>query len=386
MHINRRQCKTAIRIFAGIMKKVLIVVGTRPNFIKVTQFRKEAPALGGVDIKIVHTGQHYDKNMADVFFEQFDLVPDYFMHISGSSPNTQMAHIMLELEKLINEKYTPDLLVVVGDVNSTFAAATTANKMMIPLAHLESGLRSYDRTMPEEFNRLAADELSDYYFVTEQSGLDNLLREGKPKERIFFVGNTMIDTMVAFEEKIQQSDIKKQLQIADQEKFVLMTIHRPSNVDNKAGAERLLQLIQYITEKHLLIFPIHPRTTKQLKEFELFDQLTANTKLILTEPLDYFAFQKLIADSEYILTDSGGIQEESTFRRKPCLTIRPNTERPSTITTGSNTLVEWDFALLKKYIDEIESGTYKSGEVPPLWDGKATQRIMQVIQSLPIGK
>ncbi|MBP7400903.1 MAG: UDP-N-acetylglucosamine 2-epimerase (non-hydrolyzing) [Chitinophagales bacterium] len=367
------------------MKKILIVVGTRPNFIKVTQFRKEALAAGNVEIKIVHTGQHYDRNMADVFFEQFDLVPDYFMQIESGTPNTQMAKIMLALEKLILEQYTPDLLIVVGDVNSTFAAATTANKMQIPLAHLESGLRSYDRTMPEEFNRLAADELSDYYFVTEQSGLDNLLRDGRKKEHIFFVGNTMIDTMVAFEEKIQASDIKQQLKIGSNEDFVLMTIHRPSNVDNIEGAKKLLQLIDYITAIQTLIFPMHPRTTKRFEEYHLLEKLTTNKNLILTEPLDYFAFQKLIADCKYILTDSGGIQEESTFRRIPCLTIRPNTERPSTIEIGSNTLVEWDFELLKKYIDQIESDKYKQGDVPPLWDGKATKRIIEVIGDLPIG-
>lgn len=367
------------------MKKILIVVGTRPNFIKVTQFKKEALAAGNVEIKIVHTGQHYDRNMADVFFEQFDLVPDYFMQIESGTPNTQMAQIMLALEKLILEQYTPDLLIVVGDVNSTFAAATTANKMQIPLAHLESGLRSYDRTMPEEFNRLAADELSDYYFVTEQSGLDNLLRDGRKKENIFFVGNTMIDTMVAFEEKIQASDIKQKLKIGSNEDFVLMTIHRPSNVDNIEGAKKLLQLIDYITAIQTLIFPMHPRTSKRFEEYHLLEKLTTNKNLILTEPLDYFAFQKLIADCKYILTDSGGIQEESTFRRIPCLTIRPNTERPSTIEIGSNTLVEWDFELLKKYIDQIESDTYKQGDVPPLWDGKATKRIIEVIKDLQIG-
>lgn len=367
-------------------KKILIVVGTRPNFIKVTQFKKEALRQGNIEIKIVHTGQHYDRNMADVFFEQFNLLPDYFLQIPTTSPNTQMAHIMIELEKLILEKYTPDLIIVVGDVNSTFAASTTANKMEIPLAHLESGLRSFDRTMPEEFNRIATDDLSDYFFVTEQSGSDNLLNEGKPADRIFFVGNTMIDTMVAFEDKIQSSTVKDILKIADNEKFVLMTMHRPSNVDNPEGAGKLIQLIEYITQNNKLVFPIHPRTTKRLQEFGVYHQLTENNKLILTAPLDYFAFQKLIADCNYILTDSGGIQEESTYRGKPCLTIRPNTERPSTISIGSNILVEWDFDLIKKYIDQIETGAFKKSNIPPMWDGKATQRIIHVISSLSIAK
>jgi len=363
------------------LKKILIVVGTRPNFIKVTQFKKAALQYPGIEIRIVHTGQHYDRNMAQVFFEQFDLAPDFYLDIDASSPAEQMAEIMTGLSRLIESSYTPGLMIVVGDVNSTMAAAVVANKLNIKLAHLESGLRSFDRSMPEEHNRIVTDQLSDYFFITEQSGYDHLKNEGKNTDQLYFVGNTMIDTMVAFEEKIKHNTIEEQLKV-QAGNYVLMTIHRPSNVDNREGLEELFSLIVYISQRNKVIFPIHPRTTKQLHAFNMQEQFDGLESLILCEPLDYFAFQKLIAGCRYVLTDSGGIQEETTFRKKPCLTIRPNTERPSTIDTGTNTLVEWDFELIKEQIDKIEVGTYKQGNIPPLWDGKSTERIMQIIAEL----
>ena len=362
-------------------KKILIVVGTRPNFIKVTQFRRVADLHPALELKIVHTGQHYDRNMAEVFFEQFDLKPDYFLDLKATAPIEQMSEIMTSLSHLITNTFTPDLLIVVGDVNSTMAAAIVANKLNIKLAHLESGLRSFDRSMPEEHNRIVTDLLADYFFITEQSGYDHLIAEGKNKDQLFFVGNTMIDTMVAFENKIQESDIEEKFELAG-ENYVLITIHRPSNVDNKEGLEKLFSLIEYISANNKIIFPIHPRTTKRMKEFNLYDAFADHASLILCEPLDYFAFQKLIANCSYVLTDSGGIQEETTFRKKPCLTIRPNTERPSTIDIGTNTLVEWDFDLIKKYIDEIETGNYKKGDIPKYWDGKSTERILDIIAGL----
>jgi UDP-N-acetylglucosamine 2-epimerase (non-hydrolysing) len=362
-------------------KKVLIVVGTRPNFIKVTQFkrcaqvREEAP-----EIRIVHTGQHYDAKMADVFFEQFDLVPDYFLNISNNSANSQMAEIMLGLEKVCAE-YKPDLLMVVGDVNSTFAAALTANKLSIKIAHLESGLRSFDRSMPEEINRLLTDEITDYFFVTEQSGMDHLRSEKKNEEQLFFVGNTMIDTMVAFEDNIRKSDIYSRLDI-EENAFVLMTIHRPATVDNKQELEKLLGLIAHVAASYKIVFPVHPRTINNLKKFDLHERFSQIPNMVITEPLDYFAFQKLIAGCRFILTDSGGIQEESTFRLKPCITLRPNTERPSTVTLGTNTLLPFDLDVIKGTIASIENGTYKKGTVPPLWDGHSTERIVQILSSL----
>ncbi len=362
------------------MKKILIVVGTRPNFIKVTQFKRVAKQFPNLDIKIVHTGQHYDTKMADVFFEQFELLPDYFLQIENASVNTQMAEIMLRLEKTI-KNYLPDLIMVVGDVNSTFSAALTANKMNVKIAHLESGLRSFDRTMPEEINRVLTDEISDIYFVTESSGLNNLITEGKSEKNIYFVGNTMIDTMVAFERKIDGSDVQKQLGL-ESGKFVLMTIHRPATVDIKYGLEKLLQLLEMVSAKYKVVFPVHPRTIASLRKFDLHSRFSAIENVILTEPLDYFSFQKLIAECKFILTDSGGIQEESTFKMKPCLTLRPNTERPSTVLLGTNTLLPFDINLIEKEITKIENNTYKKGEVPSLWDGKATERIVEILNTL----
>lgn len=363
-----------------MQRKILIVVGTRPNFIKVTQFKRVAKRYPNLDIKIVHTGQHYDAKMADVFFEQFDLLPDYFLEIEGATANTQMAEIMLRLEKTI-KTYLPDLVMVVGDVNSTFSAALTANKMNVKIAHLESGLRSFDRTMPEEINRLLTDEISDIFFVTEMSGIENLITEGKSKKNIYFVGNTMIDTMVAFEEKIEKSTIQDQLGVQSGQ-FVLMTIHRPATVDAKDELEKLLHLLEIVSVKYKVVFPVHPRTIANLKKFDLHTRFIAIGNLILTEPLDYFSFQKLIADCTFILTDSGGIQEESTFKGKPCLTLRPNTERPSTVAIGTNTLLPFDINRISNEIARIENGTYKHGDIPPLWDGKATERIMEVLNTL----
>jgi UDP-N-acetylglucosamine 2-epimerase (non-hydrolysing) len=359
------------------MKKVLLIVGTRPNFIKVTQFKRVAELYDDIDVKIAHTGQHYDAKMSDVFFEQFGLTPDFFMNISQSSPNTQMAEIMLCLEDIIVNKFTPDLIIVPGDVNSTFASALTANKMGIKIAHLESGLRSFDRGMPEEINRILTDEITDYYFITEQSGIDHLQEEKKHGE-LFFVGNTMIDTMVAFEDDIQASSIMLDMNL-EKNKFVLMTIHRPALVDNKEEVLKLLSLIEHLSLNYKIVFPIHPRTVNNFKKFDLYDSFNNIDNLLLSEPMDYFAFQKLIAECSFILTDSGGIQEESTFRQAPCLTLRPNTERPITITMGTNKLIEFDLDEIKREISTIETGNYKKGEIPPFWDGKATERIVDII-------
>lgn len=358
-----------------------ILIGTRPNFIKVTRFKEVAATYPNMNIKIIHTGQHYDEKMADVFFRQFNLVPDYYLNIPQVSANKQIAEIMIRLEDLMNQIGKPDILLVPGDVNSTLAGALTANKLGIKLAHIEAGLRSFDRTMPEEFNRLIADELSDLFFVTEPSGLKHLEEEGKNKNAIHFVGNTMIDTMVAFETEIEASTILNELKIST-EKFVLMTMHRPATVDNKIELEKLISLIEYITKKYKVIFPIHPRTIKNAKEFNLHERIVSNQNLICTEPLDYFAFQKLVKNCTFILTDSGGIQEESTFRQKPCLTLRPNTERPVTVDEGTNTLLPFDLEIVKKNISEIENGTYKTGIIPRWWDGKATERILEIISSL----
>lgn len=364
------------------IRNILIVVGTRPNFIKVTQFKQVISGYPDLEVKIVHTGQHYDKKMADVFFEQFDLVPDFFLNVSNVSANTQMAEIMIGLERVCNE-YHPDLMMVVGDVNSTFAAALTANKLNIKIAHLESGLRSNDRSMPEEINRLLTDEITDYFFVTENSGMKHLLEEGKKPEQLFYVGNTMIDTMVAFEQKIQSAKILKEMDL-ERDRFVLMTIHRPATVDNIDELNKLLALLEYISENYKIVFPIHPRTINNLKKFNLYEKFTALKNIVITEPLDYFAFQKLIVECKFILTDSGGIQEESTFRLKPCITLRPNTERPSTIEEGTNVLLPFELKIIKDTIYAIEHGTYKKGSIPKFWDGKATERIVEILSRITV--
>jgi len=356
---------------------IFIVVGTRPNFIKVTRFKRVAEAYPQFEIKIIHTGQHFDEKMADVFFRQFNLIPDIFLNIAPAAAHVQMAEIIVKLGEEVH-KHKPDLMMVVGDVNSTFAAALTANKLNVPIAHLESGLRSFDRSMPEEHNRVLTDAITDFFFVTEQSGLDHLRKEGHEESTIHFVGNTMIDTMVAFQKEIEASDVLDQMNLRPRE-FVLMTMHRPATVDSVEGLKKLHELIFEVTKKYTLVFPIHPRTVKMLKSFGMYESFAGNEKLLLTEPLDYFAFQKLIKESKFILTDSGGIQEESTFLGVPCLTLRPNTERPVTVTVGSNELLPFDLAVIQSRIAAIEQGTYKKGEVPPLWDGFATERVMKVL-------
>ncbi|HRH64268.1 MAG TPA: UDP-N-acetylglucosamine 2-epimerase (non-hydrolyzing) [Bacteroidia bacterium] len=361
----------------GKKKKLLIVIGTRPNFIKITQFKKEAKKFPNLEIKVVHTGQHYDTKMADVFFEQFNLVPDYFLNIAPSTANKQMAEIISKLEDVLID-HKPDWVIVVGDVNSTFAAALTANKLDIKIAHLESGLRSFDKSMPEEHNRILTDAISDLFFVTEQSGLDNLLKEGKTNKNTFMVGNTMIDTMVAFSKQIEKSTILRKIGVQSKQ-FVLMTMHRPATVDTKEGLQKLIGLIDMVTLDFKVVFPIHPRTVSSMEYFNLHQQLKNNPNLIITDPLDYFSFQKLIKESKFIITDSGGIQEETTFLQIPCLTLRSNTERPVTITIGSNELIAFDLKKIKSKINTIVNGTYKAGKIPKYWDGKSTERIIKIL-------
>lgn len=357
----------------------MIVVGTRPNFIKITQFEKEFAAYGDeFEYILVHTNQHYDENMSDIFFKQLNLKEPQYLNVTPASAANQIGQAIIEIEKAVIE-HQPDALVVVGDVNSTLAGAIVGNKTNTKLYHLESGLRSYDNEMPEEINRLITDLVADGFFVTEQSGYDNLIEAGKSKDQIHFVGNTMIDTLVAFDEIIQQNTILDQLGL-NEEEFVLMTMHRPSNVDTKERLEILLNIIDKVAEESYLVLPIHHRTKNNLIKHGLFEQLESNPKVIITEALNYLAFQKLISTCKYVLTDSGGIQEETTFRQVPCLTLRDNTERPSTIIIGTNELVEYNFEAVAAKINQIENGTYKKGAIPPHWDGKATQRIVEVLR------
>lgn len=362
----------------NMKKRILVVVGTRPNFIKITQFRRVAEKYSDeLELRILHTGQHYDAKMSDVFFQQFEIEPDIYGNLKAKTPAAQMGEIMITLESICNE-FKPDLIMVPGDVNSTLSTAITANKMGIPLAHIESGLRSLDREMPEEINRILTDEISDILLVTEQSGLDNLKAEGKPDGKVAFVGNTMIDTIVAFTPKIDACSILDDLKLSPKE-FILMTMHRPSNVDHEEGLKKLITLIAELGKSFKVVFPIHPRTLNKAKGFGLHDQLVNLPNLIISEPMDYFSFQKLVKESFTVITDSGGIQEETTFYQVPCLTVRENTERPSTITLGTNELMPFDTAEILGKIEEMKAGKFKKGVVPPLWDGKATERIFEFI-------
>lgn len=361
-------------------KKILIIVGTRPNFIKVTRFKELIQGYPPLEMQIVHTGQHWDRNMSEVFFEEFGLKPDYMLSASSNTVVDQFSSMMSKLSELILEIGKPDLMIVPGDVNSTLASALVANKMGIPLAHLESGLRSFDRSMPEEINRLLTDEISDYFFVTEQSGIDHLAEEKKHGE-VFFVGNTMIDTLVHFEPQIEKSGLLDRLGIREKP-FILVTLHRPSNVDSSEGQTKIMRLFTELSKKYTIVFPIHPRTRKNFEASNHVQEWMENGNLHLLDPLGYFDFQSLVKHADLILTDSGGIQEESTYRQVPCLTLRENTERPITVSMGTNTLVPFDEDIILSFIEEIHAGTYKKGSIPPLWDGQATSRILEVISKI----
>ncbi|MEM7161995.1 MAG: UDP-N-acetylglucosamine 2-epimerase (non-hydrolyzing) [Bacteroidota bacterium] len=351
-------------------------MGTRPNFIKVTRF-KELGLKQGIDVQIIHTGQHYDANMSHVFFDQFGLRPDHFLNLEKSSPLGQISGVIEGFEQLYRHIKKPQLIIVPGDVNSTLAGAVAANKMGIPLAHLESGLRSFQRDMPEEHNRVVADHLSDFCFVTEDSGMQNLVRENIAAKS-FHVGNTMIDTLVKFSNKIDASSILDELHIQPKN-YYLVTFHRPENVDSAEKLKVLLSILNTLSAHRKVVFPVHPRTSNNLKKFGLWDKVENNPKLILGEPMGYFEFQKLIAESKAVFTDSGGIQEETTFRQVPCITLRKSTERPVTSVMGSNTLINLIESEVAEQMQTIESEGYKKGEIPPLWDGKTTERILAIL-------
>jgi len=305
------------------------------------------------------------------------------------SADTLYNNIIIEFEKiLIKEK--PDLVLVYGDINSTAAAALVSSKILtktgrsVPVAHIESGLRSNDRTMPEEINRLVTDVLSDYHFVTEYSGVKNLLNEGADKKNIFFAGNTMIDSLVFYLAKAGRSGILKELCISEKQ-YALVTLHRPSNVDVKENMRKIFSVFQNINMINPaldIVFPVHPRTLKMIGEFGLDKKIQSVKNLILTEPFGYFDFLKLTANAKFILTDSGGIQEESTFLRIPCITLRENTERPVTSELGTNVICGLNEKKIIKHIKEIEIGSFKKGKIPELWDGKAAERIVKILLKL----
>lgn len=370
------------------MKKIISVVGARPNFMKMAPIHKQLlKHRSKVVHKIVHTGQHYDKKMSDIFIKELDLPkPDIYFDAGSKSHAEQIAHIMIEFEKVMH-KEKPDLVLVYGDVNSTTAAALVSAKILneigmpVKVAHIESGLRSFDRSMPEEINRMVTDVLADYLFVTEPSGIRNLKSEGIKDSKVFFTGNTMIDSLKFYLKRSEKSDILKELCIS-KKNYALVTLHRPSNVDNKKNLMKILNIfrsINKISPELDIVFPVHPRTMKMTEKFKLKNSFEEIKNLIITEPFGYFDFLKLISDAKYILTDSGGIQEETTYLQVPCLTLRENTERPVTAEIGTNVICGLDEKFIIKKIREIESGKFKKGKIPKFWDGKAAERVVKVI-------
>ena len=327
---------------------------------------------------IVHTGQHYDRAMSKVFFEDLELPnPDVYLGVGSGSHAQQTAKVMVEFEKVLAQQ-KPDLVVVVGDVNSTMACSIVGAKMEIPVAHVEAGLRSFDRTMPEEVNRLVTDSLSDFLFVSEPSGMENLKREGVAEKKMFLVGNVMIDSLVYYRAKAARFDSAKKLGLSRKE-FTLVTLHRPSNVDEKDGLEKILSIFEQLSQKTTIVFPVHPRTTKMLAQFGLDKNAGSIKRLILLEPIGYLEFLNLMDQAQLILTDSGGIQEETTFLGIPCLTLRENTERPITVELGTNELCGLDVDRVVKRSYAALEGNGKKGRVPELWDGKTAERIASVI-------
>lgn len=358
---------------------VVYVVGARPNFIKISPMMRAMKRRGSFESVLVHTGQHYDDNMSKNFFRDLELPePDLHLGVGSGSQAWQTAEIMNRFEKVLAE-LNPDLVLVVGDVNSTLACSLVAAKRGIPVTHIEAGLRSFDRTMPEEINRLVTDQLSDYLFTTCVEANDNLRREGIGEEKIFFVGNVMVDSLLVNLEQAKQSGILNRLSM-EREKYIVVTLHRPSNVDNRETLGNILHGLNTIQQEAPVIFPAHPRTLKQIKEFGLSGQIAEMTDLHLIEPLGYLDFLSLMSQSKLVLTDSGGIQEETTVLGIPCLTLRENTERPVTVTEGTNTIVGSDPNRIVDEAMKVLDGHGKVGRIPKLWDGKASERIVAILE------
>lgn len=355
--------------------RILHVVGARPNFMKAAPVVQALASREGVHQTLVHTGQHYDVNMSDVFFKQLGMPePDFNLGVGSGSHAHQTADIMIHFEPVVlNEK--PDLVLVYGDVNSTVAAALVCAKLMIPVGHVEAGLRSFDRTMPEEINRLVTDQLSDLLFTPSSDGDENLMREGIAPAKIKEVGNVMIDSLVRL---LPETEGRPEVQrlTGGLKQYGLVTLHRPSNVDESTMLKTVMNTLNKISSDLPLIFPVHPRTRKRLEDLGLSNE---NAQLKLTDPLSYLDFLALQRFATVVITDSGGIQEETTYLGVPCLTVRENTERPITVSSGTNILVGQDMNILRVEIENILAEHQKQGEVIPLWDGHASERIADEI-------
>ncbi len=365
--------------------KIMHVVGARPNFMKAAPVIVALAQRSNVSQILVHTGQHYDENMSNVFFGQLGLPePDLNLGVGSGTHAQQTASIMTRMEEVLLED-RPDLLLVYGDVNSTVAAALTCAKLLVPIGHVEAGLRSFDRAMPEEINRLITDQLSDLLFTPSRDGDENLVREGIAREKIHFVGNVMIDTLVRLRKAALEAVVRKQLEekhafLADvlRDRYGLVTLHRPSNVDDLDTLSKITGTLHRIGEDLPIVFAVHPRTRQHLVNMKTESSYSG---LFLIDPVGYLEFLFLQHNAVVVITDSGGIQEETTFLNVPCLTVRENTERPITVELGTNKVVGLDFARLRGEVGKILKGDAKKGEVPPLWDGKAGERIAAIITS-----
>jgi UDP-N-acetylglucosamine 2-epimerase (non-hydrolysing) len=358
--------------------RILNIVGARPNLVKIAPLLREMHRHADIDPILVHTGQHYDEKLSDVFFRQMGIPePDVNLEVGSGSHAWQTSEILRKIEPVILER-KPNCVLVVGDVNSTVAASLAAAKLGVAVVHVEAGLRSFDRTMPEEINRIVTDALSDYLFVTEEDAIENLIREGKHRERIFFVGNVMIDALRQFLPVAQKSKIADELGLGNSngaQGYALLTLHRPSNVDSAETLAALLEAIAEIARQLPVIFPVHPRTQDRMR--------AVATKSLdgirFVPPLGYLDFLSLMSRARLVLTDSGGIQEETTALAVPCLTLRENTERPVTVTEGTNELVGQDPAKIIQAAQAILAGQTKKGRVPRYWDGQASQRIVEIL-------
>ncbi len=358
--------------------KIVNVAGARPNFMKIAPLMRAFADRNGLEPMLVHTGQHYDEKMSDLFFRQLGIPePDVNLGVGSASHAVQTAAIMQAFEPIVlTEK--PGAVLVVGDVNSTIACGLVAVKLHVPLIHVEAGLRSGDRSMPEEINRICTDAISDLLFCTESSGVENLRNEGVDADRIHMVGNVMIDTLLGNKAKADASDILDRLDLQAGE-FAVLTLHRPSNVDDPATFSGILDALDHVQQRLPIIFPIHPRTRKNIDAMGLAGRVEAMTDLRLIDPQGYLDFLKLTSSARVVLTDSGGIQEETTILRVACLTLRENTERPVTQQVGSNRIVGTEPAKIIEAFDQVIDSDQVKGEIPPLWDGQAADRIAEIL-------
>jgi UDP-N-acetylglucosamine 2-epimerase (non-hydrolysing) len=363
------------------MIKIICVCGARPNFMKVAPIMEAFNNSGRFKILLVHTGQHYDEKMSKSFFDELEIPkPDINLEVGSGSHAVQTAEVMKRFEPVVID-FKPDYVLVVGDVNSTIACGLVAVKLGVKLIHVEAGLRSFDRTMPEEINRILTDAISDILFVTEQSDIDNLKNEGINSSKVHLVGNVMIDTLLANKERAEKSGILEKLNL-EKKKYAVITLHRPSNVDDMNNLGKIISAFEVIQKDLKLVFPIHPRTKKNIEGSRLQARVTAMNNLIPLEPVGYLDFLKLTANAAFVMTDSGGIQAETMILGVPCMTLRENTEWPITITEGTNRLVHIGTQDILKHYTEIKASNFQAkGKIPKFWDGKAADRIAKVIAS-----